>query len=142
MLCDLNAGRESLYLHKRKRKIVELTKEKLKNLNLDYVDDSQTTSFDIDASVIGLLSEVDDLNNEENRELCEILENEQQRNSVIYNIEEKDNGLFTIGYGSFDRTYTLNNAAARKLLRLISDRYCNGEDPADYFSWLIAIEKD
>lgn len=142
MLSDHIAGRESLYLHKRKRRIVELSKNLLDSLNLEYEDNSLTTDFDVEESISGLLSEFDDLNNEESRELCEILGNERQRHSVIYDVKDDGNGSFSIGYGSFSRTYTLNDAAARKLLQMISDRYCNGEDPMDYYSWLIAIDKD
>lgn len=61
---------------------------------------------------------------------------------IVYDVHDNGNGLFTIGYGSFNKTYALNIAAARRVLRMISDRYCNGEDSADYYSWIIVVEKD
>lgn len=142
MLAQLTAGNMSMFLHLRKRSIINLSKNKLESLGLQCLEEDLIDTGNIEDNIEGLISEFSDLNNEERRELCELLGNTFERYSVIYQVDDNGDGSFTVGYNSFDRSYKLNNGAARKLLRLISDKYCNGEDPADYYSWRIALDKD
>lgn len=142
MLANLNQGKTSMFFHLRKRMMIEAAKDKLLSLGLEVEEETADTTESMDKNIAGLISEFADLNNEEKRELCELLGSQYQHYSVIYQVADNTDGTFTIGYGSFDRTYKLSESAAQRLLRKISDGYCNGENPADYYSWLISIEKD
>lgn len=142
MLNHLVLGNTSMYLHLRKRMIIELSKKRLEDLGLHCLEEYLSDTGNIEDNIKGILSEFYDLNNEERRELCELLGNTILHYSAIYNVVDNGDGFFTVGYGSFDRVYKLNNAASGKLLRLISDRFCNGEDPTEYYRWRIALENN
>ena len=122
--------------------MIEAAKDKLLSLGLEVEEEVSDTTLSMEKNIAGLMSEFADLNNEEKRELCELLGSQYQHHSIIYQVSENTDGTFTIGYGSFDRAYKISVSAAQRLLRKISDSYCNGEDPADYYSWLISIEKE
>lgn len=142
MLASLSQDKASMFFHLRKRMMIEAAKNKLQSLGLEVVEETSDTTESMEKNIVGLISEFADLNNEEKRELCELLGSQYQHHSVIYKVVENTDGTFTIGYGSFDRTYKLSESAAKRLLRKISDGYCNGEDPADYYSWLISLERN
>lgn len=142
MLLNHSQGKNSMFFHLRKRMMIEAAKDKLQSLGLEVEEEVSDTSESMENNIAGLMSEFADLNNEEKRELCELLGSQYQHYSVIYQVADNIDGTFTIGYGSFDRTYKLSEAAAKRLLRKISDSYCNGEEPSDYYSWMIAIEQN
>ena len=131
----------SLFLHYRKHAIIEMTKRKLEDLGLEYEEYSHDGRDGEDGNIIDLLSEFSDLNNPERLELCEVLNNHWQCPSAVYDVRPSDDGnSFSINYNSFDHPYWLTDTSAARLLRQISERYCNGEDPIMYYSWLIASD--
>lgn len=131
----------------RKNLLVTETKDFLRSLEIQLKEDLEVEETAEESTPIyetdinNLIGEFDDLNNEERRELCEILSNGLQAQSVIYNVSIQDDHML-ISYASFYKPYYLTPEEARKCLRLIEQNFCNGEDAESYFSWLIATEQD
>lgn len=95
-----------------------------------------------DDIVADMLSDFSDLNNYEKSELCSILSMGINANSVIYTLSHNDDNTLTIDYPSFQQKYKLNDQEMKKCHKAIENEYCNGEDPEDYFNWLIPLEKE
>lgn len=124
----------------RKKKIVELIGNTLKEVGISCRNIETTEHDDV---VADMLSDFSDLNNAEKVELCSILSIGIDAHSVIFNLTHHESyGTITIDYPSFQQKYTMNNHDMKKCLKAIENEYCNGEDPESYFNWLMALDKE
>ena len=123
----------------RKKKIIALVKKTLREMGVSFKEQMPSEHDDI---VADMLSDFTDLNNYEKSELCSILSMGINANSVIYTLSHNDDNTLTIDYPSFQQKYKLNDQEMKKCHKAIKNEYCNGEDPEDYFNWLIALEKE
>lgn len=124
----------------RKKRIVELIGNTLKEMGIDCKNPNTAEHEDV---VADMLSDFSDLNNAEKVELCSILSMGIDSHSVIFNLTRNESdATITIDYPSFQQKYTMNEQEMKKCLKAIENEYCNGEDPESYFNWLIALEKD
>lgn len=123
----------------RKKKIISLVKKTLREMGVSFKEQMPSEHDDI---VADMLSDFSDLNNYEKSELCSILSMGINANSVIYTLSHNDDNTLTIDYPSFQQKYKLNDQEMKKCHKAIENEYCNGEDPEDYFNWLIALEKE
>ena len=123
----------------RKKKIISLVKKTLREMGVSFKEQMPSEHDDI---VADMLSDFSDLNNYEKSELCSILSMGINAHSVIYTLSHNDDNTLTIDYPSFQQKYKLNDQEMKKCHKAIENEYCNGEDPEDYFNWLIALEKE
>ena len=124
----------------RKKRIVELIGNTLKEMGIDCKNPNTAEHEDV---VADMLSDFSDLNNAEKVELCSILSMGIDSHSVIFNLTRNESdATITIDYPSFQQKYTMNDQEMKKCLKAIENEYCNGEDPESYFNWLMALDKD
>lgn len=138
----LNHGNTSKFLQERRHAIVTMIKEKLEACDIDINPDSIPREVQNETDINSFLYEFDDLNNEERREMCEVLENGGNYASSVFNVEQENDGGFKVSYGSFSASYHFTATSAKEALMRIEEKYCNGEIPSMYFGWLISVEKD
>lgn len=130
---------------KRRRFIVDEIADFLHSLALVLEGDDEQPNNVIEQpsnDIDELISEFEDLNNEEKRELCSILSSGNEASSVIFTIEKSEDGNVLISYPSFSKTYVLTPQSSTTCLRKIETMFCNGEDAEGYYSWRLALDKD
>lgn len=142
MLEMLSDKKISLFLHMRRQAIVSMIKEKLEACHIDINPDSIPQEMQNETDINAFLYEFDDLDNEERREICEVLENKGNYATPVFKIVHDVDGTFTVSYGSFNANYRFTEKSAREALMKIEEKYCNGETPSLYFAWLTEVEKD
>lgn len=139
MVKKIHEGKSNQFIALRKKAIIELIKDTFDELGIDYDEDSEVDS---DEAITNMLSDFDELNNAEKVELCEILQSGENAHSVIFDVFRNNDNTITINYSSFQQKYILNDSLMKKCLKSIGNEYCNGENPIDYYNWIISIEKE
>lgn len=139
MVKKIHEGKSNQFIALRKKAIIELIKDTFDELGIDYDEDSEVDS---DEAIANMLSDFDELNNAEKVELCEILQSGENAHSVIFDVFRNNDNTITINYSSFQQKYILNDSLMKKCLKSIGNEYCNGENPIDYYNWIISIEKE
>lgn len=142
MLQALENDKTSMFLHLRRKDIVKMIKTKLQDCGIEISDDTHNTENEKVSDVSSFLYEFDDLNNVEKREICEVLERNGQYATPVFKVTQIADGGFAVGYSSFDSDYYFTETTAKKTIERIEEKYCKGEIPSMYFSWLETVEKE
>ena len=128
------SGQEDVLEKLRTNMIIDNLCSCLQSLGIEYCLDNIN-------GIDNIISEFLELNTEEKEEFCRALKDTYYE-SLIFNLKLTYSGKFVLASQQLHDKYIISREDIQQLLKIISDKYCNQEDPLDYFELMAALERN
>ena len=128
------SGQEDVLEKLRRNMIIDNLCSCLQSLGIEYC-------LDYTNGIDNIISEFLELNTEEKAEFCRALKDTYYE-SLIFNLKLTHSGKFVLASQQLHDKYIISREDIQQLLKIISDKYCNQEDPLDYFELMATLERN